>query len=67
MANYRIDYTEVKPGGSHDRQSVIVRGDQGDAVRYLARDAGTVLTGSVEVFVSTKSDETPKSIGSLGF
>lgn len=67
MGNYRVEYTEIKPGGHRDRQCVRIDGTRSDVVYYLSREAGNVAPGSVEVFESFASDSVPKSIGSLGW
>ena len=37
MARYRIDFTEIKPGGHHDRQSDMVIGTLATVRQYLDR------------------------------
>ena len=67
MNTYRIEYTEVKPGGHRDRQCDLVRGSRSDAVNYLAELTANIVPGSIEVFEGTASDGEPRPIGNLGF
>ena len=54
-ATYRIDYTEIKPGGTHVRQSDVVRGGLEDVRNYL--DARRVAgLDPIVITEHTKSD-----------
>lgn len=66
MTSYRVEYTEVKPGGYEDRQCDLVVGDRRDVVIYLGK-VRQLVPGSVEVTEHTQSDGPGVSLGSLGF
>jgi hypothetical protein len=66
MNTFRVEYTEVKPGGHEDRQSDLILGERRDVVIYLGKVRGLV-PGSVEVTEHTQSDGLGVSLGSLGF
>lgn len=66
MTTYRVEYTQIKPGGHADRQCDLVRGNRSDVVIYLGKVRGLVA-GSVAVTEHTKSDGDGTPLGNLGF
>jgi len=67
MNSYRIEWTQIKPGGTKVQQCDHIRGDRSDVVRFLSRDAGRIVPGSVNVTEHITSDGNGTSLGSLGF
>jgi hypothetical protein len=55
MTSYRVEYTEVKPGGHRDRQCDIVRGDL-EAVRAYFDDCDIWAADPIVVVEHTQSD-----------
>lgn len=55
MASYRVQYTEIKPGGSHARQDVTVRGTLDD-VRAEIDSRRVYALDPIIVTEHTKSD-----------
>lgn len=66
MSTYRVDWTEIKPGGTEARQSDAVRGERRDVVVFLGRLA-RIKSGTVNVTEHTTSDGHGTGLGDLGF
>lgn len=68
MNSYRIEWTQIKPGGTEVRQCDLVRGTRSDVVEFLSSwRAGRIKSGTVAVTEHTTSDGIGTPIGDLGF
>jgi hypothetical protein len=59
---YRIEYTEIKPGGTEVQQSDLIVGRRVDVNLHLAPRLARIVRGSVKIFEGTASDGEPRRI-----
>lgn len=68
MNSYRVEWTEIKPGGTEVKQCDLVRGTRSDVVEFLSSwRAGNIKPGTVAVTECAQSDGVATPIGDLGF
>lgn len=61
MTSYRVEYTEIKPGGAHDRQCDIVRGSLED-VRTYFDERDIWAADPITVIEHTQSDGNGRTV-----